>query len=354
MIWKRNLLPCWVNVEVAVTQPLISIVIVNYNSGGWLRRCLSYVAQQTYPNWEVIIVDNASQDNSLALIHDYDRVTIIRNQENRGFAAAQNQGIAAAGGGFVIALNFDLFMSPNYLQELVEALNKAPEAGWASGKLLNMTPDRQKLETIYAAGHIFARDRFAFLRGGGETDQGQYDQQVLVFGAPGAAVMYKREMIADISFNGQFFDEHLFTWYEDVDVDWRASRAGWRCLYVPTAIAYHVGHVGEEYREPYKSWRAVYGIRNRWLVMGANEAISSLRKDFRHLIRYELSSLLFVFRSGLIKAYFKALWGFLTSVSYLKSKRKAQILVTGPKLSTEDASNYLQRSREFKEDLCTH
>jgi GT2 family glycosyltransferase len=233
-------------------------------------------------------------------------------------------------------------MLPNYLQELVDALNRTPEAGWASGKLLNMTPDRQKLKTIYATGHILAPDRFAFLRGNGETDRGQYDQRVFIFGAPGAAVMYKREMIADISFNEQFFDEHLFTWYEDVDVDWRASRAGWKCLYVPSAVAYHVGHVGEEYQEPYKSWRATYGIRNRWLVMAANETMVSLKKNIKSLIRYELSSFLFVLRSGLIKAYFKALWGFLTSVSYIKSKRKARILMRGPKLSPEEASNYSQ------------
>lgn len=303
---------------------LVSIVIVNYNSGDWLRRCLGYIVQQTYPNWEVIIVDNASQDDSLALVKDNDRVTILYNKENRGFAAAQNQGIAIAKGQYILALNYDLIMLPDFLEQLTRALGADPAAGWATGKLLNMTPDGEELDTIYAVGHILAPDRFSFLRGNGETDSGQYDQLERVFGAPGAAAMYKREMICDVSIKGQFFDEHLFTWYEDVDVDWRATRAGWHCCYVPSAIAYHVGHIGEEYKEPYKSWRATYGIRNRWLIMVANESLSSLYKDWKALLRYELSNLIFVVRSRLLRAYWRAIWEVMISLRYLKSKRKAQ------------------------------
>ena len=102
------------------TSDLISIVIVNYNAGAWLPRCLDYIAQQTYPYWEVIIVDNASQDGSLALVENRDRVTIIRNRENRGFAAAQNQGIAIACGRYIMALNYDLIMVPDFLRSLCE------------------------------------------------------------------------------------------------------------------------------------------------------------------------------------------------------------------------------------------
>ena len=218
------------------------------------------------------------------------------------------------------------------MEQLVRAMESATTAGWASGKLINMTPDGIRLDTIYAAGHVFAPDRFSFLRGNGETDLGQYAQPEIVFGAPGAAVLYKREMIIDVSFNGQLFDEHLFTWYEDVDVDWRATRAGWQCLYVPSAIAYHIGHIGEEYREPYRSWRAAYGIRNRWLVIAANESISSLWRDRTSLVRYELSSLIFVLHAGLFKAYLKAIWGILTSIPYLISKRKTHSDSMGPGL----------------------
>lgn len=282
---------------------LISIIVVNYNSGHQLPRCLASLQRQTWRNFEVIVVDNASTDNSMAHLDAYPEVRKVYNTTNRGFAAGQNQGIAVAQGEYILALNYDLVMLPDFLEQLVNALAKDREAGWACGKMLNMTSDGKASHTIYAVGHVLPPDRFAKLRGNGEVDHGQYDQAEYVIGAPGAAALYKREMVEDISFEGQFFDESFFTWGEDVDVDWRAHNRGWKCLYVPAAVVYHQGHVGEVYQEPFRSFYVRTTIRNRWLMILANER----RPQIFSLIAYEWSLLLYVIRAHLVTAYVGAI-----------------------------------------------
>jgi GT2 family glycosyltransferase len=307
-----------------VTGPVVSIVIVNYNAGAYVRQCLDSLAWQTFQAFEVIVVDNASADDSMASINDVPGIRCLLNNDNLGFAAGQNQGIAEAKGSYVLALNYDLALEDDFLERLVTALAAAPEAGWACGKMLNMSPDGARLDSFYAAGHELAADRFSFLRGNGEPDRGQYDRSEGVFGAPGAAALYRREFIDDLQIDGRFFDERYFNWYEDLDVDWRGHARGWQCLYVPAAAAYHVGHVGEAYREPFKSWQARCGIRNRWLLIAANDSPGAMLRDAPALIRYELSSILYVVRAGLVRAYLGALAQIIRDIPYIVRRRRWQ------------------------------
>ncbi len=301
--------------------PLVSIVIVNYSAGHMLRQCLESVRAQTYPNWEVVIIDNASRDDSLATVDGFPNLRVIRNQANLGFAAGQNQGINASRGQYIVALNYDIILHRDFLTALVGAVGQYPQVGWACGKLRQMTPEGELSERIYAAGHELPASRFAKLRGFGQRDQGIYDTDEYVFGAPGAAVVYRRSFIESLALDGGLFDEHLFTWYEDVDVDWRGQLAGWKCLYVPAALAYHVGHVGEDYDEPFRSFRAAMTIRNRWLVMAANETWRSFIKAMPGIVAYELSLVLYVLRVGLVRPYLQALGAFARSFRYVRRKR---------------------------------
>lgn len=303
-------------------NPIVSIIIVNYNAGNMLKRCLESILSQTYMHWEVIIVDNDSDDDSLENLPSDGRIRVIRNHENLGFAKGQNQGIALAKGDYILSLNFDLILSPLFLERMVKNIDGCKNVGWATPKMLNMSKDYSPQKTIYAVGHILPPNRFALLRGNGEVDHGQYNIREFVFGAPGAAALYTRELIDDISFDGQFFDEVFFAWYEDVDIDWRAQNRGWQCLYVPDAVAYHVGHVGEEYVEPYKSWRASIGIRNRWLLILANETRRNFVKNFFPLLIYELKLLKFVVIEKLFLAYLNALVSFLRFAPRALRKRR--------------------------------
>ena len=319
MIWKRNSLLCWVNAEVAVEQPLISIVIVNYNSGDWLRRCLSYVAEQTYPHWEVIVVDNASQDDSLARVNGFDRLRIIRNQDNRGFAAAQNQGILAGQGTYIMPLNFDIRMTPTYLSAMVAALESDQRIGSVCGKLLKMTPDWQPTQEIDTTGLLMQPSLIAVSRGHGQTDIGQFDQQSLIFGAQGAAPLYRREMLEDIAFEGQFFDARYFMWYEDVDLDWRAYLRGWECRFAPRAVAYHLGHPNADRQT---AFHVQTTVRNRWLMLLTNLGRDELKDSLLALLKHEIGLLLYVLRIGRLSAYLSALVALFSHRSYIVAKRR--------------------------------
>ncbi len=280
---------------------LISIVIVNYNAGTLLPRCLASIARQTYPNWEVIIVDNASRDESLRYARQFDRATVVCNADNRGFAAAQNQGLGLARGGYLMPLNFDIEMTPRFLEEMIAAMDVSPLIGTVTGKLLGMAADGAYLDTFYSTGHILPPDGYVLHRGEGERDAGQYDEMSEVFGAPGAAPLYRRDMLEDIAFRGQYFDESLFTWYEDVDLDWRAQQLGWKCLYTPKAVAYHLGHPEGHGGN---MWQLAISIRNRWLVVLANSDFKA--RTLFAILGYELRLLRYVVRNGYLSAYVNA------------------------------------------------
>src|ERR1700686_1487360 len=132
---------------------LVSLTLVTYNSGRFIKRCLESVLEQKYPNLEVIIVDNASTDGTVDLLEPFaDRCRIYYNDENIGFAAAQNQAISLAGGDWILTLNPDVLLLPNFIQALVDAGQLDPKAGSICGKLLTIRatfdlPDKQLVES---------------------------------------------------------------------------------------------------------------------------------------------------------------------------------------------------------------
>jgi GT2 family glycosyltransferase len=302
-----------------VDSCLLSIIIVNYNAGAFLPRCLCSIEAQTLRDHEVIIVDNGSSDGSLEVVQESERVQIIHNQQNLGFAAAQNQGIRHARGRYLMPLNFDIEMTPRFLEEMVAAIEKSPGIGLVTGKLVQMSADGEHLDTFYSTGHILPPDRFVHHRGAGEYDRGQYNDMEEVFGAPGAAPLYRREMLESIAFRGAYFDESLFTWYEDVDIDWRAKRMGWKCIYNPKAVAYHVGHP-----EGHGSdlWKISTQIRNRWLVILANDDFAPFSKKTWAMFLYELGLIRYVLLQGYSSAYLIAIRGFLDLIPITLAKRR--------------------------------
>ncbi len=299
--------------------PLISIVIVNYNAGAYLATCLESLAAQTMPEFEVIVVDNASQDASLEAVQGREKVQAIRNSVNKGFAAGQNQGMRAAQGRYLMALNFDIQLAPNYLELALAAIESRSRVGSLSGKMLRMKPDGTHTAQFDNAGLLLTSRRMPRHRGDGEQDLGQYQQPALVFGAMGAAAFYRRRMLEDISWRGQYFDESYFMWYEDIDLDWRARLFGWDCLYLPQAVAYHVG-------DPHGHGRSRFGaemtIRNRWMMILANESLLWMLGHFPWLCLEELNLLRHVLRFGLTGAYLRALRGFIQRVPAVLEKRR--------------------------------
>jgi GT2 family glycosyltransferase len=247
--------------------------MTTYNSAAVLELCLNSVAALDYAPLEVIIVDNASTDATRDILHRFeDRFRVIYNQENRGFAGGQNQAIRAASGDWIVSLNPDVFVPPNFLSELIPAAEIDGWVGMLSAKLLRWQPEQseQRSRIIDSTGIYFTRNLRHFDRGAEEIDRGQYDHPEYVFGATGAAAAFSRRMIADVSIDGEFFDEDFFAYREDADLCWRAQLMGWKCLYVPAAVAWHIRRVTPERREQLPFLINWHSIKNRFLMRAKN------------------------------------------------------------------------------------
>ena len=248
---------------------LVSVTLVTYNSRRYLEPCLRSVFGQTHRPLEVTVVDNASTDGTRDLLARFGaRIRLIENRENVGFAAAQNQAIAASGGEWILVLNPDVLLHPDFVERLLEGGAIDDKAGTVCGRLLAIGRDLQpaKEPMIDTAGLFFTPAMRHFDRGWHQRDDGRFRQTEYVFGASAAAALYRREMIADISAAGSFFDPDFFAYREDADVAWRAQLLGWRCLYVGQAVGYHVRSVGPGNRRAVPALINMHSVKNRFLM----------------------------------------------------------------------------------------
>jgi GT2 family glycosyltransferase len=211
---------------------LISIIIPHYNGAHHLTTCFTALRAQTYPHLEIILADNGSTDESVALTRrDFPEVKIVEFGHNLGFAGAINRVVGQARGQIIVPLNNDTEVAPGWAQALADTLHAHPEAGIIACKMLLF--DRRDI--FHSAGDGFGVDGIPINRGVWQKDEGQFDQDVYVFGGCGGAVAYRREMLDDIG----LFDEDLFMYLEDVDLNWRAQLAGYRAVFAPSAVVYH-------------------------------------------------------------------------------------------------------------------
>ena len=170
------------------------------------------------------------------------------------------------------ALNPDVLLADDFVRRLVEAGSAHPEAGSICGKLLRWDPACEPPQTrlIDSTGIYFTRNMRHLDRGAEEADNGQYDRAQYVFGATGAAAMFRRSFVEAVSVDGEFFDEDFFSYREDADLAWRAQVMGWKCLYTPAAVAWHVRRVTPERREQLPLVINWHSVKNRFLMRGKN------------------------------------------------------------------------------------
>jgi len=251
----------------------VSVTIVTYNSGRFIKRCLESVLAQRYANREIIVIDNASTDGTVDILEQFeDRCQIIYNDENIGFAAAQNQAIRVSAGTWVLTLNPDVLLLPNFIQAMVEGGQLDPQVGAVCGKLLAIlaTFDLPDKPLVDSTGIYFTPMLRHLDRGSQEVDNGHYLQHEYVFGATAAAALYRRAMIEDVSIGDEFFDPDFFVYREDADVAWRAQLLGWRCIYTPHARGYHVRNVLPGNRRALPPAINMHSVKNRFLMRMKN------------------------------------------------------------------------------------
>jgi GT2 family glycosyltransferase len=218
-------------------NPEVSVVVINWNGREYLHACLESLAQQESVEFEVIVVDNGSQDGSQEMVRadfiprpDF-QVQLIANEVNKGFCEANNQGFALARGRFIAILNNDTEVVPGFLAALRRAFDSAPDIGMAAAKVV-VFEDPRRIDKV---GHLIYPDGQNRGRGTGEIDRGQYDQVEECLWPDGCAAMYRATMLKQIG----GFDEDLFIFGDDSELGLRGRIAGWRCLYMPDAVVRH-------------------------------------------------------------------------------------------------------------------
>jgi len=284
--------------EQALTAaPRLSVILVTWNSAVFLPRCLDGIRRQREP-LELIHVDNASDDDSAAVVRAaFPECAQHRNDTNRGFTVAVNQGLRLARGAFVLLCNPDAHLERDYAARLIEALASAGEEfGMAAGTLMRATGpgitatglvDSKGIRMTRTGRHL---DIGQGLRDGGDdrglkafvvrrssfvdtttNDQRPTTNAFEIFGPSGAAALYRMSFVRDVSVDGEFFDEDFFTFREDADVAWRGRLFGWRALHVPEAVGSHVRTVTPGARRHLSPSINRHSVRNRFLLRMKNE-----------------------------------------------------------------------------------
>lgn len=273
-------------------RPSVSVVIVNWNHGSLIGECLDALLGQDYGHFDVTVVDNGSTDGSPGRIEqDYSEVRLHRLGDNLGFSRAFNYGASRTSGALLLSLNPDVIVRPAFMRTMAAAVSQDERIGMAAPKLVQAQAPR----ILDSTGLFIDRRRGPYDRGQGEADRGQYDARVEVFGPCGAAALYGRAMLRDLAVKGEYFDEDFFAYYEDADLAWRAHLRGWRCVYVPDAVATHARGWGDTLRRRGRAAKKAQGprlaLRNRYLMTVKNDAWRYFLIDLPHILGAEFPRL---------------------------------------------------------------
>lgn len=270
-----------------------SIVLPNMNGAGWLRPCLESLFAQTEQDFELILVDNASADESLDILREYAQrpnVTLIENRENNGFAPAVNQGIRAAQAPYVLLFNNDAFAKPDMLEKMLAAM-EADERIFAVQSYMLRHTEPEKADD---AGDFVTLFGWAYKRGDGLPAE-KYKKSRRIFSACGGAAMYRRSAFLETG----IFEEAYFAYLEDVDISWRANSLGWRNVLCIDAVCTHIGSATSSGAQggKYNDFKSLQSGRNSLLLPYKNMPLIMLVLNSPFLILgYLVKTLVFHLR----------------------------------------------------------
>ncbi|WP_055105990.1 glycosyltransferase family 2 protein [Paenibacillus ihumii] len=300
--------------------PTVSVHIVTYNSADDIVECLDAVMQQTYGIDQVVVIDNASSDDTVDRVRSFiervndtgsisddkirTEILLVPNLVNTGFAPAHNQAIQLTETDYVLVLNPDVQLQSNYVEKLVNYMLCHPDVGSATGLLiLKSTP-----ETVDSTGIIMNGIWRAFDRGAGDSAQ-EWRSSGEVFGVSGAAALYSRTMIEDISIQEEFFDADFFAYKEDVDVAWRAEQLGWKAYYCAEAIGLHERGWKKGSRRQQPIFIRKMSYINRYKMIYKNLRGIGWLRHLPKLVIYELMTHAYIlFREPKVLTAWRSFW----------------------------------------------
>ncbi len=292
-------------------DPLVSLLIVNWNAKELLSACLRSLEKQTFTDFETIVIDNGSCDGSADLIRrQFPHVRLIEIGKNLGFSTANNIGIRKARGKYIALLNNDTEVDPGWLEELVNVLETRSDIGFCASKMLLF--DQHHLADT--CGDYYSVDGL-----GGKIGHLQpadlYNEPREVFAACAGAAIYRRDLLDELG----GFDEDFFLAHEDTDLSFRAQLKGYRCLYVPTAIVYH--HLSASIGAGSNTY-IYYGHRNAEFVYLKNMPASLLWRSFPSHLLLNAALLLFYLYRKQAWPFLRAKWDAIKSLPAMLRKRR--------------------------------
>ena len=276
------------------SNPLVSIIILNYNAGKLLLNCIDSVFKSTYQNFEVIVVDNLSTDNSHVRCKEkFEKIQLIENKENLGYCEGNNIGIRNANGEFIIILNPDTIVEPNWLNHLMSAYNKFGE-GLYQPKFFSL---KEKL-VIQSTGNMLHIFGFGFARDKGKIDNEKIKSIEKINYASGTCLFTSKIVLDKIG----LLDPFLFLYHDDLDLGWRAAHIGINSFYVPKSIIYHA----ESYSIKWSSKKFYWLERNRKYCLLTHYSKETYAKMRLSLFLVDLCVWLFYLSKGFLGAKIKA------------------------------------------------
>ncbi len=287
----------------------VTIIIPNYNGKHFMEPCLDSLKKQTFNDFKVLVVDNASTDGSLSYMEaNYPDIEVIALDKNYGFSKAVNEGIRRADTPYVILLNNDTTVDFHYVEEMLRAIKKSPKIFSVSSKMIQMYHP----EFIDSAGDLYTVIGWGICRGSGRPIT-NYTEPSAVFTACAGAAIYRRSFFDKIG----FFDENHFAYLEDVDIGYRAKIYGYINMYCPTALVYHVGSGTSGSK--YNTFKVKLSARNSIYLNYKNMPIFQLLLNLLPLTVGYFIKYAFFCKKGFGKDYCK---GIMEGLATLKAQKK--------------------------------
>ena len=275
--------------EITITEgPLVSIVMVTWQVMEFVKDCLDSIYSQNYENFELIIVDNGSNDGFPDFIkNNYKNVTLVENKKNEGFCKANNQGILKANGEFIFTLNADVVLEKDFIKNILDdAVSENVDVGMFCGKML-----RADKKTIDSTGLILSKSRRFYDRGSEKLDKGQFDSDDFnIFGVCAGAAIYRREMLEKVKLDNQYFDENFFFLGEDFDLSYRAKLKGYQAKYIPKSVCYHMRGSAPHNNK----FKQILSFRNRYYILLKYETLKSLLPSAHRILIYDITRFLYL------------------------------------------------------------
>mgnify|MGYP002548644089 FL=1 len=287
----------------------VTIIIPNYNGKHFMEPCLKSLSEQTYKDFKILVVDNASSDGSLEYMSQYyPDIEVISLKKNYGFSKAVNVGIEHSYTPYVILLNNDTTVDPHYVEEMLKAIEKSPNIFSVSSKMIQMYHS----DLIDSAGDLYTLMGWGVCRGTGRPVS-NYTKPDKIFTACAGAAIYRRRIFSQIG----LFDENHFAYLEDIDVGYRAKIYGYSNTYCPTALVYHVGSGTSGSK--YNSFKVKLSARNNIYLNYKNMPLLQLILNFIPLLLGYIVKYLFFQRKGFGKDYSD---GIKEGLQYARKQKK--------------------------------